>query len=345
MKISQIRNCTNNSQSVFKGYIVKDNTYYNEPTTHSKAAYATGRPVERTLGSFHLDRTGKIYYADPLEKISDGIREQVDYVVYDNEPRVPDINREVSKLYFEPSSGAEEAKYLKQLNDAREYFYRLEMADSKTVGHYEKQVWSNVDKENSRAKADYFKAHVNDAKYNQETLAVSENILNESSDLRYQKDSLHSEIQNIKETMKQKNEKLSADIEELHRRKETDLNLKAKIQYLSERESLYKKLQSNINKSEFAKENEVYVNEKKHIDTGVKSVQRQLELCRKNLAENTTLLNKVADSVKNLPNVIKDLSNKLVDKNKAFEKAKADLIPYFDKLKNYFYSRGLKTIK
>ena len=143
MRISPIKSFTNPTNKSFKGYTVHDKTPYQfcEPETHRRAAMETGRPMEKTLGSFHSNITGDVYYADPLEKVSDEIRERVDYVVYDNEPPFPDIEREVSKNYFEPmpfGSGVEG-----KFDDFREYFYRLEMADSKTVGEYERKIYSN----------------------------------------------------------------------------------------------------------------------------------------------------------------------------------------------------------
>ena len=176
MRISPIKSSTNFSKPAFKGYIVEDKSPYlfEEPVTHRTAATYTGRRIEKTLGGFHNNITGKIYYTDPLEKVNDNLREMVDYVVYDEEPKFPDINHEVSKLYF--GTDGDKWGMERRFKASKDYFYRLEMADSKTVGEYEQKVWNNIDKENSRRNAEYFKAHVNDAKYNQETIANCEAI-------------------------------------------------------------------------------------------------------------------------------------------------------------------------
>ena len=65
----------------------------------------------------------------------------------------------------------------------------------------------------------------------------------------------------------------------------------------------------------------------------------------KRAEENQVYIKKISDYIKALPKIIADKNNDLAKNNQQFEKVKADLIPYFDKLKNYFYSRGLKTIR
>ena len=55
-------------------------------------------------------------------------------------------------------------------------------------------------------------------------------------------------------------------------------------------------------------------------------------------------MKKISDYIKALPKLIAERNNDLVKNTQEFEKVKADLIPYFDKLKNYFYSRVLRTL-
>ena len=65
----------------------------------------------------------------------------------------------------------------------------------------------------------------------------------------------------------------------------------------------------------------------------------------KTLKKQNQYFKKISDYIKALPKLIAERNNDLVKNTQEFEKVKADLIPYFDKLKNYFYSRGLKTIR
>ena len=249
MRISPIKSSTNFSKPAFKGYIVEDKSPYlfEEPVTHRTAATHTGRRIEKTLGGFHNNITGKIYYTDPLEKVNDNLREMVDYVVYDDEPKFPDINHEVSKLYF--GTDGDKWEIQKRFKDSKDYFYRLEMADSKTVGEYEQKAWNDFDRENSRRNAEYFKAHVNDAKYNQETIANCEAILKESDGLRYKKDRLAYEIGNIKESIKHSEADIPRAEMELNHRTEIDKMLTEKVKNLQERKNNYTKILEQLEKN------------------------------------------------------------------------------------------------
>lgn len=396
MRISPIKSSTNFSKPAFKGYIVEDKSPYlfEEPVTHRTAATYTGRRIEKTLGGFHNNITGKIYYTDPLEKVNDNLREMVDYVVYDDEPKFPDINNEVSKLYFGTDGDQWEIK--KRFKDSKDYFYRLEMADSKTVGEYEQKVWNDFDRENSRRNAEYFKAHVNDAKYNQETIANCEAIFKESDDLRYKKNNIASEISSIKNSIRHCEADIPRAEMELNHRTEIDKMLTEKIKNLQERKNNYTKIleQLDTNKTkdastlnsieklaqinseghheinrtkiftynDFISESEASKNfnetksifeknmpkeasEKNVIIENIEKLTKSIGEFTKKAEENQVYIKKISDYIKALPKIIADKNNDLAKNNQQFEKVKADLIPYFDKLKNYFYSRGLKTIR
>lgn len=394
MRISPIKSSTNFSKPAFRGYMVEEKgQYYGTPETHKWAAEQTGRRMEKTLDSFHKNITGKIYYADPLEKINDNLREMVDYVVYDEEPKFPDINHEVSKLYF----GTDGDKWIdKRFKDSRDYFYRLEMADSKTVGEYEQKVWNNIDKENSRRNAEYFKAHVNDAKYNQETIANCEAIFKESQDLRYKKDNIAYEIDSIKDSIKYSEADIPRAEMELNHRTEIDKMLTEKVKNLQERKDNYTKILEQLEtnktkdvstansieklakinseghremnrtttcthndfiseskasenfketKSIFEKNMPREASEKNVVLENIEKLTKSIGEFTKKAEENQAYIKKISDYIKALPTIIADKNKDLAKHNQQFEKVKADLIPYFDKLKNYFYSRGLKIIR
>ena len=395
MRISPIKSSTNFSKPAFKGYMVEEKGhYYGTPETHKWAAEHTGRRMEKTLDSFHKNITGKIYYADPLEKVNDNLREMVDYVVYDDEPKFPDINNEVSKLYF--GTDGDKWEIQKRFKDSKDYFYRLEMADSKTVGEYEQKAWNDFDRENSRRNAEYFKAHVNDAKYNQETIANCEAILQESDGLRYKKDRLAYEIGNIKDSIKHSEADIPRAEMELNHRTEIDKMLAEKVKNLQERKNNYTKILEQLEKNEtndaatlnsldklaqinsegheeinrtktytynnFISESEASENfketksifeknmskeasEKNVVLENIEKLTKSIGEFTKKAEENQAYIKKISDYIKALPQIIADKNKDLANHNQQFEKVKANLIPYFDKLKNYFYSRGLKTIR
>ena len=391
MRISPIKSSTNFSKPAFKGYTIEG---YGYSHGHLHAAENSGRRIEKTLGGFHNNITGKIYYTDPLEKVNDNLREMVDYVVYDDEPKFPDINNEVSKLYFGTDGDQWEIK--KRFKDSKDYFYRLEMADSKTVGEYEQKVWNNIDKENSRRNAEYFKAHVNDAKYNQETIANCEAILQESDGLRYKKNRLAYEIGNIKDSIKHSEADIPRAEMELNHRTEIDKMLAEKVKNLQERKNNYTKILEQLEKNEtndaatlnsldklaqinsegheeinrtkaytynnfiseyeasenfketksiFEKNMSKEASEKNVIIENIEKLTKSISEFTERTEKNQAYIKKISDYIKALPKLIAERNNDLVKNTQEFEKVKADLIPYFDKLKNYFYSRGLRTIR
>ena len=391
MRISPIKSSTNFSKPAFKGYTIEG---YGYSHGHLHAAENSGRRIEKTLGGFHNNITGKIYYTDPLEKVNDNLREMVDYVVYDDEPKFPDINNEVSKLYFGTDGDQWEIK--KRFKDSKDYFYRLEMADSKTVGEYEQKVWNNIDKENSRRNAEYFKAHVNDAKYNQETIANCEAILKESDDLRNKKNNIALNISSIKNSIKHCEADIPRAEMELNHRTEIDKMLAEKVKNLQERKNNYTKILEQLEKNEtndaatlnsldklaqinsegheeinrtktytynnsiseyeasenfketksiFEKNMSKEASEKNVIIENIEKLTKSISEFTERTEKNQAYIKKISDYIKALPKLIAERNNDLVKNTQEFEKVKADLIPYFDKLKNYFYSRGLRTIR
>lgn len=94
MKISPISSTL--SKPNFKGQFAYN---YNESTLKNNKLWQKNSSVEQTLGAYHVNKTSQAYFADPMEPISDAIKERADYIVYDNEPAYPEID-EVSKNYF-----------------------------------------------------------------------------------------------------------------------------------------------------------------------------------------------------------------------------------------------------
>ncbi len=397
MKIAPISNSTLNfvKSLNFKGKMTDYQINNGIEDLSKNSNWHSNADVENTVGVFHKNYTGKVYFADPLEPISDKIKESVDYVVHDHEPKFPDIDNEVSKLYFFPQNKTnKEKEYASAIDKYREYFYRLEMADSRTVGDYEREVWHNNNPLKAREKADYFKAHVNDAKYNQETSATCLNILNESKDIRAQKDFIYNQIEGLENQIKSLEEELPKAKKELSQRKSLDAAISSRLAMLKEKEYTYdnldrvlmtstQKMEQGINDTAKAYEynkinhpgtkgyyykdflakpvstssygvvNEALNQNKAYeIKKEMAFVKEQKDVINKSRAfynaeasKNNSYIKKIEQYIEELPRTIQNLRNELVNKKQDFEKIKADLIPHFDKLKNYFYSRGLKNIK
>lgn len=383
MKVNPIINPTSFQKPVFKGYTMDARTPWGTLSPdHLNAGMRTGRPYEKTRDSFHSKETGLIYYADPMEQVSDSIREKVDYVFYDVEPKFPDIEYQTSKIYFFPPNTDHES-FRDKVEDFRQYFYRLEMADRKVLPQY-----------GVGEKANYYSSRIADAQYNQETAAGCEHIYDEAFDLICKKNTTYYQIGSIQDLIKQRNLEIPKAEKELEQRKQLGKILEAKIASLKTKQAAYlkfdKSLESSLTQDEtnlaFTKEaieyntanhphtqsffsftdflarpisTEGYKNvnsqlsddnsfeqkEKSQIASNLKRLQASLNKYEKELENNTIYLKKVGDYLKDLPSIIKNLEKELVETKALYERTKAELIPHFDKLKNYFHSRGIRVIR
>ena len=393
MKILPINRYEN--KPVFKGYVVEDhncgNTTY--PQTNLYALERSGKRYDKTLGSYHPNPTYKIYYADPLEKITDKHRELYDYIAYDDEPRFPDINTEVSKSYFTepyPYTQYKIEQYAKQMDEYKAYFYRMEMADRKHAGDYYNNLMHGINPEDSKEKLDYYNARINDAKYNQETVGNSLNIMNEAKEPINKKNDLGSKVYYLARDIERTKLEIPKADKEIKQRIKLESILDNEIKSLQERQTTYSNLlklllatqeetQEGLEFTKLAAEyndrnlpyNESnknlskpiavdsYLNAHQRLDIAGKDEMEEIDAIESKLSkvvlnlekftaqqqENKNILSDIKQYRKNLPLIIENLEKEFKQKTAEFEKAKADLIPLFDKLKNYFQSRGLKQIR
>lgn len=384
-------------RAVFKGHVVEDHSLHGYPETHLNAAKNTNKRYEKTLGTFHTDAKNKIYYADPLEKIDDALREKVDYIFYDDEPRFPLINEEVSKAYFfepEPFGAKYLRDYKQEMEKYKQYFYRMEMADSKHAGHYYNKLMNNTDVCDSKEKLDYYSARIADAKYNQETAGICMNIMDEANGKIDYKNDLVKDIRNLDYQIKGRYNDITDTDKEIENRTRLNSILEKRLENLKSRLNSYNDMVKNLDAAQqdievgldFTKEiadthkktlphvveynaykefltlpmaedgyrianqslNIDKTNEKKEIsfiNSQLKFIKSSIEKYTAQYDENKAILKKASDYKMDLPKVIAQMESELKQKTAEFEKVKAELIPYFDKLKNYFYSRGLRQVK
>ena len=385
------------SKPVFSGYTVEDKSYSGYPETHLSAAMRTNRRYEKTLGTFHDDAKNRIYYADPLEHINDELRENVDYIFYDDEPAFPDINNEVSKAYFsehKPFGMSEFDTYKKAIDDYKQYFYRMEMADSKFVRYYAEKPENKVNAQDFKEKIDYYNARIADSKYNQETAAGCIGILDEAEGKIDYKNKLEGNIAGLSHAITQRSKEIPKTEKELEQRTQLENILSKRLKNLDKRRKIYveqlklvreaqaetllginttqKALDYNIehlpylgsffSNTDFlarpqAEEGYKNANQRLKIDSEKEKkeqifINSQLEDIKKSIEkytaqyeENKVFLKKITDYKLQLPKIISDLKTELNQKNEEYSKLQAELITYFDKLKNYFYNRGLRQVK
>ena len=155
--------------------------------------YHPDSSIEQVIGHAHENRTGNVYFADPMEQISDFVKKHSDYIVYDNEPAYPDVNEEVSKNYF----GTERVNYRTQFERIRDYFYRREQGGWADKAEAQYQQWQ-------AAECIRLYDNAGDLRYQKEKL--EDNIV----DKRMRNSQLKNSIALTEELIAQKHEELDA---------------------------------------------------------------------------------------------------------------------------------------
>lgn len=187
MGIFSIGNCAPKQQKSFKGETKYLNSTYsysgdvrveNYKRQSNISAYSDytnivkNRPyatVEKTLNTFHSGVTQAVYYANPDEKISPRLKKCVDYVVYDNKPPYPVADGYISENYFDRLRH----NFVKDFDEVRNYYYRLEMADAKNADEFRRRILANIDVDKSKELFDYYNYKIEQAKENGNIIDVS----------------------------------------------------------------------------------------------------------------------------------------------------------------------------
>ena len=352
MKISPIN--INSTKPSFAGKYV-----YTDPSsdlTRFPEWHSTSY-TETTLGSYHADKKNRVYFADPLEPITDKIKESADKIVYEAEPSYPDVNKEVSRNYF----GTERKNYKDVFEDIRMYHYRKEMGGFADVNEAKYQQWQAAECVRLYDKG----GHLRYVKERAEDAIKTQTAYNEANaeDLRAIEDELKQQ-KNIKSQLEEHIENLNkmtkpyaAVIKAANAGTEKELALgdSAKLGLIGI-EHKHKK-----NKGESATWNSVV-----NVYEGIKNAQEKdytlSSAAEKNKEEQnalkaatekyTALKSKCEDAIAVLNKRVEGLkarmnnTNKEIENSKALiEDCKAKLIPIFDELKNFYAKQGIKVIK
>ena len=300
--------------------------------------------IEKTLGNFHSKRLFNVYFADPLEYIDDEMRKKYDYIIYDNEPKYPNPD-EISKTYF--FEGYKD--YQKDFEEIRDYYYRLEMADRKTLSALESNNAGKLSVAELNEKIAYYKDRITKSQYQQWQAQECLNKYNSAKDLINKKDRVASDINGM-EFMLKNNEMFiydcKKDIEEvtaekkgcLKEQKLFDSKLKNYEQIIKNNEvltQLYeKKNERFFDKSNSETENNFAKKQIKRLNDIVNNLQKNIDSTNETLEK---LKEKLADYLthpKIYPGKIAAKKNELVD-------IKAKLIPLFDDLKLFYAARKI----
>lgn len=360
----------------FKGKFV-DN-YSGENGLKKDGLWQANSSYEKTLDSYHANSTNKIYFANPMEPISDKIKEQADYIVYDNEPNYPDID-DISQNYF----GTARKNYKKDFEEVRQYFYRREMGGfaDKTEAQY--RQWQ-------AAECVRFYDEAGDLRYKKETaeddikalnsqkadvekdLAITEKELSEQENILK---NINTHIENL-EKIKKPYEELSsimlASVENEQDMYETSaIKNKSESQDMSEeeREKFENSAYYNEGYSEYSYDKSpkaskyenttltyAEINSKENKGFRISQAMDNIKEQQEKLLETSTYfvglsaicaatINEMKTHISDLQSKIINIDNAVKNKKSFIEDSKAKLIPLFDELKNFYAKHGLKGLK
>lgn len=308
MKLSPV-SITNFSKMSFKGHeeaysyskgvdSLKDSSYWHKNSS-----------VDKTLGSYHLNQTGKAYYADPLEPISDAIRDRVDYIIYDNEPSYPKL-RDIEKNYL----GNNRTNYRDDFEEVRNYYYRREMGG-----------FANID----------------EAKYQQWQAAECTGLYDRAGNARYRKETLEDEVANIDKDIKSKEQEINdakKSIKEANAKKV--LLMKEQKNYTLKNEK-YSKLEDLSAKS--IKEDNA---EMLFIKSQISKLKNKISNCQKEIQE---LVTKIATNQKTVEAKNEEIlvlkGQKTYKNSQILEIIERELKPMFKNLQDFYLKQGIKIIK
>ena len=307
MQVFPIRSNSNNAS--FKG--VTESGKYNDWTLRNSSNWHKNSSVDRTLGSYHANPTYKAYFADPMEKVSDFIKENVDYVVYDNEPSYPDVNKEVSQNYF----GTQRKNYKEDFEEIRQYYYRREMG-----GHADKA----------------------EAQYQQWQAAECVRLYDKAGDLRYKKETTEDEIKALEREIKYATESdLPRSKGALVTERQLEKTLNNNLDTYNKKDAKYGELKKIIEEGAKVSSEE----EKTFVNAQINNLKRNIASTQKELKDCQARIKKLESYIQGFPAWLEKMNQKIKTKQSAIEGFKAKLIPLFDELKNFYAKQGIKVIK
>ncbi len=366
MKISPIKTATS-----FFGRTTDYNINRGKEDLKRNSYWQKNSSVEELLGTYHNNKTGKVYFADPMENVNDRIKDSVDYIVYDNEPSYPDVNREVRENYL----GRLRKNFKKDFEEIRNYYYRREMGG-----------FANVD----------------EAKYQQAQAAHCSALYDKAGDLRYRKETCEDEVTALAKKQEKITKGILSSEKELTNERKLLSGINTQIENLIKVRDNYKNIAKTMQES-LASENLVessvkdrmmdyikdlqnafietkYPNKKENTqknayekynvemrpykaakettENGYKFINEQSDINKKIAKLNQTIgnyqttkkitentISEIQSYIESLKQESAKLIKNITDKNKLINDLKTKLSPLFDELKNFYATQGIKVIK
>ena len=290
--------------------------------------------VERTIGSFHTEPTNVIYYASPLEDVPDRTRTEVDYVVYDLEPKLPKVEGEVSENYF----GTTRINYGKEYKKVQDYFFRLEMETQGKVDDIRRRMYAGIAVDNGQNLLNEYNGLIQYCKEMQKNIQEARNIYHSADWQRGTKEHFENLIDNDKRALVN----AAQHLDYVEQKLESDKQLKKEITYqknlLIEKLANYKKIK--VINDRLAMDN--FIDSSVNISSQIESHKNYISLLEQKLANLEGEIRQGKLHIIKYPEIVAAIKKHIKDLGQKLDTAKADLIPMFDKLKKHCIKHGIR---
>ena len=289
-------------------------------------------------------KTAHVYWADPMEYVSPQRKSEYYYVVHEVEPPIPSIEKKVANEFFgsyldRPFTNGYQSNIVKEFGYARDYFYRLEMADQKELNRLRENRYNDYNFDQLKEKIDYYQARVNESKHKQWQIAECIKLYQQAGKLLEEKKELDYTIYRLElDANGGLDESIAREEKKLKSAQEEKLKLEEELAKLSEKIIAYMniiEINKSISGSNTNEENSMLAKNLANVQSMAKSLNINLNNVIASIAKIQRELSYDLQRKKELPQVLKE-------KQAMVAELKAKLIPYFDRLKKFCISQGLK---
>ena len=260
--------------------------------------------IEETVGKFHDNSTYKIYVADPFEKVTDIIRKNHDYIVYDCEPKIPDIQ----ESYFNS-----DVKFINRVfKEVQSYLQRLEATNS-------------VQSKNVEQK--------------KKLLAGCMQIYNEGLDLMEQKKELDDKISVKKEQINELRNNIMLCEADLQKKRAYIANHECNLITDKQKLSRYKKQKALLINN--PKTNPKIIEK---LDYKIKRCKQRIDFVKLKTAKYYEKIEYCTKYISTAPKLVENLENDVKTLSVKLNQVKVMMQPIFQKLYKFYTTNGIKII-
>ena len=351
MRILPVNNFLSNQN--FKG---KYEYYYGSYTIKDHADWHPASTMEKTLDAYHRNPTNKVYFASPMEPISDNIKEAADYIVYDNEPKYPDID-EVGLNYFNKLR----VDFKKDFEERKHYFERRKFAGFASPEEAQQEI-NKADEcirmYNNGGHLRYVKEQAEDRIdfLEKDNALINRGMKAAEEELRTQQDikvNIEKHISDLEKMKKPYNDVLNTAADGSINERAMYGAAKAKLAGVTDKkpENPYEKYGKNTTAAtyeEIAKSESGNYRMTTAKEEAKKEYKRLEETTLKFESIKAGCLKTIKDiqaNIETLKLMFATNKKEIAEKTSLIEDCKAKLIPIFDELKYFYANNGIKGLK